>query len=291
MNLYFDKYDYSTGTFTEMTDGTSKQYLRDLKTFYKAFTGNEMPVEIKQFSDIKLRDYNAEKFCQGTEAPFKRSHSINKKDELFVKYAENIQRMINSAASNQSKLLSVINDLFTYVVDPYTKKKKIRINPKLNDELLQSAVEKARKLIIDLYVKCEKDYVEGVKLYEAIVESTILETTKNQIGNLKTETKQMEDETTKVKVNKKQLNNKNNNNYNNNNYNNNNYNNNDRDLTNMNNKYNPAIPISSPTLSSDYSYPTDLTDSAYSLHQQIQPEPQPQLRPQQLQPLPIVNNI
>ena len=69
----------------------------------------------------------------------------------------------------------------------------------------------------------------------------------------------------------------------------------------MNNKYNPAIPISSPTLSSDYSYPTDLTDSTYPLQPQPQlrslplqqPVLQEQLRPQptQLQPLPVVNNI
>ena len=39
--------------------------------------------------------------------------------------------MIQTAADNQSKLLSVINDLFTYVIDPYSGKKVIRINQKL----------------------------------------------------------------------------------------------------------------------------------------------------------------
>ena len=200
MRLYLDdKYDYSTGTFTGMSDKTKKQYMNDLKVFYKTFTGSDdMPDEITKFSDIRLRDYNTQKSCQEPNATFKRNYTINKKDELFVKYAENIQQMISNAANNQSKLLSVINDLFTFVIDPYTKKKKVRINPKLTDELLQNNIEKTRKLIIDLYVKCENDYVVGVKLYEAIVESKILETTQNQIDNLKSESEKIVNETKQV---------------------------------------------------------------------------------------------
>ena len=106
--------------------------------------------------------------------------------------------MIQTAADNQSKLLSVINELFTYVIDPYSGKKVIRINPKLNDELLQKAVEKTRRFIVDLYIKCETDYVTGVKLYEAIVESKILETTQKQIDNLKSEAKKIITETKKA---------------------------------------------------------------------------------------------
>jgi len=80
--------------------------------------------------------------------------------------------------------LSIINDIFIFVVDPYTKESKIRINPQLSDDGLTKLVENTRKLIIDLYVTCEMDYVNGVKLYEAIVESQILETTDKQIKEL-----------------------------------------------------------------------------------------------------------
>jgi len=186
MQLYLDdNYDYSTGVFTGMSENTKTQYMNDLKTFYTAFTGNDtMPPDITKFSDILLRDYNTQKGCQGENPAFKNAYTINKKDDLFVKYADNINQMIQTAANNQSKLISVINDLFTYVVDPFTKKRRIRVNPKLNDELLQNCVVKTRKLIIDLYVKCETDYVNGVKIYEAIVEKKILETTQNQIQNL-----------------------------------------------------------------------------------------------------------
>ena len=126
MQLYLDdKYDYSNGTFTGMSDETTKQFKKDLKTFYTAFTGNEiMPPEINKFSDIKLKDYQSKTGCQGENPLFKQTYSISKNDKLFVKYASNIKKMIETAASKQSELLSIINNLFTFVEDPYTKKKK-----------------------------------------------------------------------------------------------------------------------------------------------------------------------
>jgi hypothetical protein len=145
-----------------------------------------------------LRDYNKKNGCQGANPIFKNIYTLNKKDKLFVDYAENTKKMIKTAADNQSKLLSVINDLFTYVIDPYSGKKVIRVNPKLNDDLLQKAVEKSRRLIVDLYVKCETDYVNGVKLYEAIVESKIIETTQKQIETLKSEASKIIQETKKT---------------------------------------------------------------------------------------------
>jgi hypothetical protein len=74
------------------------------------------------------------------------------------------------------------------VIDPYTKKKKIRVNPKLTDVLLQNAVVKTRKFIVNLYVTCESDYVNGVKLYEAIVQSKILSTSESQVVNVEKKT-------------------------------------------------------------------------------------------------------
>jgi hypothetical protein len=194
MNLMIFINEY--GNFTGMSDATKKQFMKDLKLFYTAFTGNEnMPPEITKFSDIKLRDYNKKPGCQGSVPVLKTKYTMNKKDKLFIDYAENTKKMIQTAADNQSKLLSVINDLFTYVLDPYSNKKVIRVNPNLTEDSLQKAVEKSRRLIVDLYVKCETDYVNGVKLYEAIVESKILETTQKQIEALKTEASKIIKET------------------------------------------------------------------------------------------------
>jgi hypothetical protein len=145
-----------------------------------------------------LRDYSKKNGCNSESPIYRNKYTINKKDQLFIDYAENIKKMIQNASNNQSKLLSVINELFTYIIDPYTNKKVIRINPKLTEDTLQKQIEKTRKLIVDLYVKCEMDYVNGVKLYEAIVESKILETTEKQIETLKNESSKIIDETNKL---------------------------------------------------------------------------------------------
>ena len=193
MELYLDdNYDYSNGTFKGMSETTKTQFMRDLKTFYTAFTGNKvMPPEITKFSDIKLKTYNKKKQCN---PPLKGEYVINKNEKLFVDYAKNIQKMIDNAANNQTKLLDVINELFTGITDPFTHKTKIRVNPKLTENLLQKAVENTRKYIIDLYINCERDFVEGIKIYEAIVEQKIIDTTTKQIDVLVKEKNKIIDE-------------------------------------------------------------------------------------------------
>ena len=206
MQLYLDdKYDYATGTFTGMSEETQKQFQKDLKTFYTTFTGKEvMDSNIKSFSDIKLKDAkNIYKKCQGENPDFMEKYQIDKNDKLFIAYSANIRDMINRASSKQNELLSIINEIFTFVIDPFTKKKKMRINPTLTDTLLQKAVEKARKIIIELYVSCETDYVKGIQLYEAIVEKKILETLKNQEKSLKREKEKMIQETRDIELNRK----------------------------------------------------------------------------------------
>ena len=189
MELYYDKYDYSSGNFVGMTEDTQKHYNNDLKLFYQIFTGNqEMPATIQKFSDIKLRDYNQVKGCQGPSAPFRSNVQMNQgeqkddiKKKLFENFAENLKQMIQSTNESQQELLAIINQLFTYVIDPQTNKKRIIVNPKLTESSLQEIVVKTRSIIIQLYLKCEHDFTQGVKLYQAIVEKQIKDTTLSQL--------------------------------------------------------------------------------------------------------------
>jgi hypothetical protein len=147
-----------------------------------------MPPEITQFSDIRLKDYSkTQPNCQGPDPKFQARVKIGESDDLFVAYADNLRRMIHTAADNQQKLLEVINQLFTYTIDTKTEKRVIRVNPALTEKLLQEAVEKTRKYIMDLYIKCEEDYTQGVKIYTAIVESKNAEIVPRQIESLTAE--------------------------------------------------------------------------------------------------------
>jgi hypothetical protein len=45
----------------------------------------------------------------------------------------------------------------------------LTINPNLTNEKLQKLIEKTRKIIIKLYITCERDFQTAVKLFEGIV--------------------------------------------------------------------------------------------------------------------------
>ena len=186
MELYYDDmYDYETGKFTGMTEATRELFEENLKYFYSIFTdGKDMPEHIKKFSDIKLREYHNMTECKGEKPLLDTIVKGNFTDELFKQYAENLKGMIKKAKENQDLLLDVLNKLFSYTVDKETNKKQIRINPNLNETNLQEVVLETRAIIVRLYLTCETDFTNGIKIYEAIVERTILETTKNQLKTL-----------------------------------------------------------------------------------------------------------
>jgi hypothetical protein len=186
VELYYDdNYDYETGKFTGMTDKTKKIFESDLKIFYNVFTGNKtMTPEITKFSDIKLRDYHKMPLCEGSNAKFKQKYKGPANNKLFKDYAENLKDMISKANKNQNALLTIINQLFVYTIDPQTGKKQIRVVPTLSEERLQELVVETRALIIKLYLTCEIDYVNSLKIYEAIIEKKIFETAQNQLNKL-----------------------------------------------------------------------------------------------------------
>ena len=139
-----------------------------------------MPETITKFSDIKLQKYHKKEHCKGINPKLKREIKGSLTDKLFNDYAENLKKMIQTANKNQEELLKIINRLFVYVVDPETKKKQIRINHSLTEDSLQDVVIETRSLIINLYLTCEVNYVNGLNIYEAIVDQKILDTLQNQ---------------------------------------------------------------------------------------------------------------
>ena len=189
--LYYDVYDYDQGGFTGMSDKMRKEvYEKDVETFYKAFSGySSIPVDangnktIKKFSDISLKDYHKSEGCK-YDGVYNKSYSGSLKDKLFKSYAEHINKMMETTTNNQNKLLAIIDELFSFNVDPLSGKKQIVVNPKLSEQKLQEVVETTRKIIIELYLTCEKQFLEGLEIFEAIVEKQILDTSKEQIKEL-----------------------------------------------------------------------------------------------------------
>ena len=62
--------------------------------------------------------------------------------------------------------------------------KEAIINPDLDEELLDSLINSARKLIVNLYITCENDFMEAIHIFEAIVAIQLAKTTNSQINIL-----------------------------------------------------------------------------------------------------------
>jgi len=180
-HLYYDDgYNYETGKFEKMSEDAVIQYEDDLKLFHEAFTGNPKDETIRKFSDIKLRDFGKSEECSGNVPEIEGSL----KDELFAQYADNLRRMIDNANKNQDRLTDIINKLFTYIEDPQTKKKVVRINPQLTEDGLQKVVAETRELVVKMYLTCERDFEEGINIYKAIVAQRLLKRTEGETKSL-----------------------------------------------------------------------------------------------------------
>jgi hypothetical protein len=167
-----------------------KQYDQDIETFYTTFTGNaEIPLtvdgakKITNFSDIPLRNFHDGKGCR-SGGVYKKPYKGTLKEQIFTDYADHIKTMMINTNKNQDKLLDILDEIFIYDVDPKTKKKRIIINTNITETKLQKIVEETRDLIINLYLTCEKEFMEGLKSFQAIVNNQMMDTTMGQISNL-----------------------------------------------------------------------------------------------------------
>ena len=183
--LYLDIFDYTIGKFTKMSKKSQEQYQKDLKQFYTVFTGNKtMPDTIKEFSDIKLRNYAAEPNCKPNGALTK-IYRGTLKNKLFSKYAKQIKIMTDNANKNREQLLQVLDQLFRYTIDPETKNKNITIHPNITHKQLNKIVETTRNIIVKLYISCEQDFLGILQLFETIIETQVKENTQRKINNIK----------------------------------------------------------------------------------------------------------
>ena len=173
-----------------MTQETKKNYEKDVKKFYKVFSGQgKVPNTIKKFSQIPLKDFQKSEGCkynyQGKpEGVYNKKYIGTLKENLFNDYANHIKVMMQTTTTNQNKLLKIIDELFAFNINPKTNRKEIEINPNLNEENLQKLVIKTRDIITNLYLTCENEFIKGIEIFEAIVEKQMMDTTINHIKSL-----------------------------------------------------------------------------------------------------------
>jgi hypothetical protein len=168
--LYLDVYDYGTGQFTKMSDTAKKEYKKDVATFYKAFTGNSaVPKDIDEFSKIPLADFHNRAGCQ-ENGILSKAFTYEADSSIYIPYAEHLKNMLNNAKENQNKLIAILGKIFVKKVNRETRREEYTLNPLLTRNSLNAITVETRKLIMQLYLECEKDFRKGIKLFEALVE-------------------------------------------------------------------------------------------------------------------------
>jgi len=182
--LYMDEYDEQTHKFSKMSANMRKQYEDDVEMLYKTFSGNlKIPVDtsgekrIKTFSDIKLKDFHNSLGCsnqqENSTIKINKTYVGNLKQKLFSDYINLIKSLEKITEDNQTELLKILDNVFVSVKKENDITKSIVISPTLTNKTLDELIEKARKLIIKLYITCEEKFMDGIDIFKSIIEKTL----------------------------------------------------------------------------------------------------------------------
>ena len=97
-------------------------------------------------------------------------------------------------------ILSILNKLFSKESAPsYTehghktqKKNNVIINPSLDEKNLQTIIDETRKILVEMYVNCHKDFLEGKKKFEAVLNRIGINTQLARLKQLTEEQRKMQ---------------------------------------------------------------------------------------------------
>ena len=194
--LYNDKYNTSKGRFDRMSAKSREEKKRNVDLLYTLFTGNpNPPKDIKSFRDIPIHSFSDTADCNTPDSMLNKTYIGTTKDKLFVDYVEQIKIMIYDSNMVRNSLLEIIDKIFISndaekgedVKDAeHAEDAKIKyiIDPNLTYEALNILIDETRKIILKLYMNCEKNFIYALKILQAIIEAQIFETDHRQIKEL-----------------------------------------------------------------------------------------------------------
>jgi hypothetical protein len=185
--LYNDKYNASKGRFDKMSAKSRDEKKRNIDLLYTLFTGNpNPPKDIKSFRDIPLHSFSDTADCSSPDSMLNKTYVGNTKDKLFVDYVEQVKKMIYDSNMIRNSLLEIIDSIFIANTSSQSDgaKTKYIIDPNLTYEELNNLIDETRKIILKLYVNCEKNFIHTLKILQGIIEAQMFETGQRQIREL-----------------------------------------------------------------------------------------------------------
>ncbi len=194
--LYNNQYEYDVSNkdwkkqFTGRDKKMDEEYKKDLTELYNQMTANtgSLPAEIKSFKDVPL-EMEKETACIKSKE-YKSLHSMflyKRGDELvenefLSEYTEHIKKMEDEIQKKNGELIEILKTIFKKKsVTPEEgeleneESYRIMIDPELTYVKLQEIVEKTRKIIVKMYLDCDKNYKKGIEIYVKMLGSKAVE--------------------------------------------------------------------------------------------------------------------
>ena len=115
---------------------------------------------------------------------YRKEYTGTLKEKLFKKYADHLIKMMQNAETQKKALLDNLRKVFIKNPSPSTGKLFI-ISNKLTSESLSDITDDVREIIVKMYIDCENDFLEGIKLFDALIDKQILDeaiSTKRQMS-------------------------------------------------------------------------------------------------------------
>lgn len=162
-NLYYDKYNYSDGMYTDRSPRQEKKYKEDIKKIYTLFY-NTTPSSksIEKFSDIKLPTLS-KGICGSNE-----SIEVSTKDKQYQAFINSIKNYYKVQYKIKDKLLKILLKIFA-IRKTKNGEEEIILHPTLNDNTLQLLKETTQIHVLEYYMQCETQYQNILEAYEALL--------------------------------------------------------------------------------------------------------------------------
>jgi hypothetical protein len=183
--LYYDVYDYENNKWNKKSQSMQDKYEKDLLLFYQIFTGKkDKPAHIVSFGDIESLDFHNLKRC--VNGDYYQDLLVSQNDTLFQKYMEKIEQIQSITKTYKKKLLYILKKIFIPHQDEETS---FIISSDLNMESLLEYQKEVQNAINQIYMNCERLFIEALILYEKMYENQHGVLTENQIKNIESKQK------------------------------------------------------------------------------------------------------
>ena len=180
--LYFDVYDHESNSWNQRSKKMQAKYDEDLVKFHQIFTGKKKkPDHVKSFADIEMLKFHELTRCLNRD--YYEDLVVSKNDHLFKKYMEKIYMIQNITKSYKKKMLSILKRIFV----PFESNHETSfiISPSLTMESLLKHQDETKDCINQIYMNCERLFIEALLLYEKMYENQHGILTENQIESTK----------------------------------------------------------------------------------------------------------